>query len=262
MESETPGVVILNPGQLLFSHKQGRAMTQTSWMALPRKSAVHPPIRISEKHNRVEGNTSPAEHVHFVFEKLLGNPEFVQPDAELYVVGLGEGADDVLQYLQENPGRHHIAAIATTAPVPSLPTTCSISLSKENAPFLQLLSNRARAWCLSPHELNKPLANPTPIDRVTSAASPESFAEAAEAAYQEVALFPMMSGGTTEHAECVMTVAMGAILDWFEEVVFVGGSGEVSGGAGQAYKNGVLDVSEEMQKETLNLTPPQPTTWA
>jgi len=98
---ETPGIIILNPGQLLYSHTQGTAMTQTTWSALPRVSAAHPPPHVNKLHNRIRGNTSAAEHISFVMENVIRNPAFVGPHAELYIVAVGTGADDVLNYLEE-----------------------------------------------------------------------------------------------------------------------------------------------------------------
>lgn len=247
VEDATPGIVILNPGQTYFSHKQNRALTQTSWMALPRQSAVHPPVQAHETHNRVTGNTTLPEHVAWVFEHLLDNADFVDPQADLYIIGLCEGADTVVQYLQAHPGRHHVAAIATTGPVPVLPATSALDLTPDAKPFLEFLSKRARCWRLSTHELNVPLANPTPAAEIVAAASDKSSDEA----FQEVALFPMLSGGEEHHAECIITSAWPKILDWFEEVAFVGGSGE--SGVGKAYENELLGVSEEVRMDTLNL---------
>jgi len=46
--SETPGVIVMNCGQLLFSYKFAEAKTVTSWNAMPRKSAATEPPQITE----------------------------------------------------------------------------------------------------------------------------------------------------------------------------------------------------------------------
>lgn len=98
-KTEEPGLIILNPGQLLYSYKHARAMTPISWDALPRKSAVHPAPIVHPQYNHIESNATASEHVRFIFEKLLDNPALVAPDAELYLIGLCDGGDLLLKYL-------------------------------------------------------------------------------------------------------------------------------------------------------------------
>lgn len=98
-DGEAPGVVILNPGQRYYSYKHSQAMTQTTWLALPRASAAHPAPRVHDICNHIQGNTSAAEHIEFVFDKLLNNADFVAPDARIYAIGVCDGADELVEYL-------------------------------------------------------------------------------------------------------------------------------------------------------------------
>lgn len=217
IEEEMPGIVILNTGQLLFSHQARRAVTPTSWDALPRKSATHPPARIHEKWNRVEGNKTIEEHVQYVFEKLLANDKYVDPEAQLYIMGIGEGGDEVLKYLDgiknEEPGhhRHNVAALALTASVPTYAGTSEISFTG-NDNFLRFLAQRSRAWCLSEHELGTPLANQTPVADIKTRDENEA------AAMQEIDLTPKVAGGEKEIDELIVAIAYRQILQWFNEV--------------------------------------------
>jgi len=95
-DNEIPGLVVMNTGQLLYSHKHNRSMTIRSWCALPRKSIAHDHIRIDQQENYVEGHCSPIQHVKSVFDKLLCNPDFVSPDAEVYIVAIEGGANYLL----------------------------------------------------------------------------------------------------------------------------------------------------------------------
>lgn len=99
VEDEMPGVVLLNTGQLLYSYKKRSALSPVSWDALPRKSLLHPAPRIDDKWNRIEGNESIKEHVEFVFGRIVGNEDFVQRDADVYVVGIHDGGEEVTKYL-------------------------------------------------------------------------------------------------------------------------------------------------------------------
>lgn len=99
---DIPGLVVMNTGQLLYSHKFNQAMTLRSWSALPRKSVAHDPIRIHEDQNRVKGHTNPQEHIRSVFDQVLCNPDCVAPNAEVYVLAIEGGTEDVLHILGEN----------------------------------------------------------------------------------------------------------------------------------------------------------------
>ena len=96
-KDEAPGLIVANLGQLLYSAKYGRAVTRESWNSFPRESAVHPPPMVHPQRNLIAGNKTPEDHIQFVFDNVILNPDLVAKDAEIYVVGLGTGADEVLQ---------------------------------------------------------------------------------------------------------------------------------------------------------------------
>lgn len=97
-----PGIIVLNTGQLLYSHKHNRAMTLRSWSAMPRKSITHDMIRIHEEENRIPGHRNPKEHVKTVFDTLLCDPMRVAPEAEVYVVAIEDGTASVLDVVAED----------------------------------------------------------------------------------------------------------------------------------------------------------------
>lgn len=95
---DSPGIIIANMGQLLWYRRGRRAVTRMSWSALPRKSGVADPMRINPVKNRVPGNEDMAAHVKYVFEKVV--PKMVNPSAKLDIIGVGDGALEVVAYLQ------------------------------------------------------------------------------------------------------------------------------------------------------------------
>lgn len=101
-DNDTPALVVLNTGQLLYSHKYNKALTMRSWCAMPRRSVAHDMIRIHDVENGVEGHRSPKEHVKSVFENVLCNPNRVAPDAEVYVIAIEGGTDYLLTLLGED----------------------------------------------------------------------------------------------------------------------------------------------------------------
>lgn len=242
-EAESPGIVILNPGQLLYSYKLGCAVTHTTWLAAPRPSAVHAPPKAHEVHNRIPGNATVLQHISFVFKGILGRDSFVGSRPELYIVGIGDGADNVAEYLASKPTSYKVAAFAITAPVPVSPATSRTALTERNKPFLDLLHERARAWCASEHAKGTPLANATPVDDILQAASPQSIELGLPESMREIALYPMLSAGETQFADSVMPAVTGQILDWFDQVREAGGM--------KHYSNERLEVDPAIEKQTL-----------
>ena len=101
-DNEIPGLIAMNTGQLLYSHKYNRTMTMRSWYALPRKSIAHNHIRIHDQENYVEGHRNPTEHIKSVFDLLLCNTDYVAPDAEVYIVAIEGGAGKVLEVFRDD----------------------------------------------------------------------------------------------------------------------------------------------------------------
>lgn len=99
-----PGLIILNTGQLLYSHKHNRAMTLRSWSAMPRKSVTHDMIRIHEEENRVLGHRNPKQHVKTIFDEILCDPARVASDAEVYIIAIEDGTASVLDVLAGDCG--------------------------------------------------------------------------------------------------------------------------------------------------------------
>ncbi|KAI4227002.1 MAG: hypothetical protein L6R36_002748 [Xanthoria steineri] len=98
--SDNPGILIANTGQLLWYRGGGRAVTQTTWMALPRQWAVSPPMEIDEEKNRVSGNRDPQEHVASIFNDVI--PRMCKKDVTIDVIGMGDGGPIVAEYLKAN----------------------------------------------------------------------------------------------------------------------------------------------------------------
>lgn len=98
---DTPALVVLNTAQLLYSHKYNKALTMRSWSAMPRKSMAHDMIKIHEE-NRVQGHHDPKEHIKTVFDDVLHNPSRVAAGAEIYLIAIENGSDNMLTVLEED----------------------------------------------------------------------------------------------------------------------------------------------------------------
>jgi hypothetical protein len=98
---DTPALVVLNTAQLLYSHKYNKALTMRSWSAMPRKSMAHDMIKIHDE-NRIQGHHDPKEHIKTVFDDVLHNHNRVAQDAEIYLIAIENGSDNMLTVLEED----------------------------------------------------------------------------------------------------------------------------------------------------------------
>jgi hypothetical protein len=98
--SEEVAVVLANPGQLLWYRRGKKAMSLQSWHAIPRRYAVRPGLRI-EPQNYIPGNENVTAHVKSVFEAVAA---LAYKDVKVDVIGIGDGAEEAVDYLQANWG--------------------------------------------------------------------------------------------------------------------------------------------------------------
>lgn len=95
-------LILANPGQLVWHCGSGKAITYSSFLSLPRASAVDLPANMSDR-NKIPNNANWQEHVECVFEDVLSpRGRLIRADAEIDVIGLAEGGLGVVQYLAEN----------------------------------------------------------------------------------------------------------------------------------------------------------------
>ena len=94
-----PGLILTNPGQLVWHCAKERAISLPSWHALPRRSAVEPPMKMTFR-NKIPGNESWQDHVTYVFEEVLG--KIVSEDTKIDIIGLAEGGLGAIRYLAEH----------------------------------------------------------------------------------------------------------------------------------------------------------------
>jgi hypothetical protein len=211
---EEPGLIILNPGQLLYSYKKKRPMSLTTWHDKIRKYAAGASDSIHEKYNRVEGNRSFEEHISFVFEKIVKDSQWVAADAQVYVIGIQEGGNATLKYLSDEWSHYcrRIAAIALISPFNDM--------AGLTTPFKVFLANRGRAWIVSTAPsgtvLDTPSYTPPEEPQLTEYQWPSEVPEFTHARVPP--LCPEFSSEEPLYAEVVFVKMRNTILDWFEEV--------------------------------------------
>ncbi|KAL5114921.1 hypothetical protein ACEQ8H_007168 [Pleosporales sp. CAS-2024a] len=232
---DTPALIVMNTGQLLYSHKYNKAMTMHSWSAMPRKSVAHGMIRIHDEENRVQGHRTPVEHVKSVFESIVCDSARVAPEAEIYVIAIEGGTEYVLDVLGQDFHKYG-ARIAAMALIHSVVGDTQI----KNPDVRAFLRRRAREWrysdvstnpkdCIQlPEGFECPQETSSKTRAVDHIAWNEDIPQEAPAALHVsddwldgiAAICPTFAGGHNSAGESILTdsAVQGAVLSFFEEV--------------------------------------------
>ncbi|KAK5164356.1 uncharacterized protein LTR77_010052 [Saxophila tyrrhenica] len=181
-----PGIIILNPGQLHYSHKEGKCMSWPAWSARKRASAIAKGFVIDEEYNRVPGHSHPEEHIATMFEKVI--PQLIRKDAKLYVLGVTDGAERFIKWagaaLEANPDSgiaNQVHAMAFTEPTHN-PGEVQVSLRVR-------MLHAGRAWVRSTVPLGTYINSPgaTAEDRLKIGKAAKEKAEEEEEGPKEMA---------------------------------------------------------------------------
>ena len=107
---DNPAIVIANMGQLIWYRRGRQAMTESSYQAIPRPTAVSPGLVRDGKRNLVPGSEELPEHLATVFEEVLG--KLANKEARIDVIGVGDGAMEAVEYLQKAWGKWAARVVA------------------------------------------------------------------------------------------------------------------------------------------------------
>ncbi|KAL4808833.1 Arb2 domain-containing protein [Aspergillus unguis] len=187
-------VILANTGQLVWHCGTGKAMTLNSLLALPRASAVDPPLAESRR-NKIPGHGNWQEHVNSVFDAILSaRGQLVREDVKIDVIGLSEGGLGAVRYLGRNwpTWRKYISAMVLATPLHT--KASDLVESTAQGSFAAFMSSRCRAYTLSP----EPLGFPLPIS---------------EAQLHGCNCY---SSGEELNAECIMPKAWPHMLNWLK----------------------------------------------
>lgn len=181
-------------GQLRWWRRGQKAVTQTTWLALPQKSAVEPPYRFNEEKNTIPGNKTTAEHVNTIFNEVVEN---LAPDAKLSLIGVADGAVQVSLFLNDEKNfEKWCKRVDAFASLASYFHVHEIT----NAKFGEWLIKRGRAYVQSEEPVGTYICDHKGSRRVHGYGC------------------PAFSSGEPYYSETMIPKAYRAVVDWFKEV--------------------------------------------
>ncbi|KAI4864847.1 Arb2 domain-containing protein [Hypoxylon rubiginosum] len=225
-----PGIILANMGELIWSPEGQRAVGRFAFDNMPAKSAVHNGNLITEK-NSIEGNEKPKFHVHYIFDKVI--PHFVKDNVGIDVIGVGDGADYVEQYLDLpvvwetwKKRINCLALVGGLHPVWEL-------RSKDFA--TEFLKNKARAYATSLEPAGMPLSGPEGNPKTTTFTGMGCL---------------IFSSGEPHFTELTLIASAGLVLDWVQEVAMTP--------EGEDYANPKFDI---VYTDPVTVTDPDWSHW-
>ncbi|KAI0400053.1 hypothetical protein F4802DRAFT_610390 [Xylaria palmicola] len=193
-----PGLVLANAGELIWWPPGGRTLSKSASHAAPMRSAAHLDNHVDPARHRVPGHETPAAHVRSVLEDVV--PALVDAAAGLDIVGLGDGADVVEEYLNDKVtwecvGSRLNCLASVGGQFPLWEIKCD--------GLRDFLKDRARAYVPSSEPLGSVLSGP--------AGNPHTTTFTALGC-------PVFSAGEPQHVETLFVASHPAVLGWLQEV--------------------------------------------
>ena len=156
-----PAMLVLNPGELLYSYESKSCMTQDTWNTRKRPNAFSEQYAVKEA-NKAPGHATPQEHVKTVLEDIL--PQLVKGQHNsLHIIAIGDGGESVLKYLDDKLTEDPKAKIAKLALVSIALVNSSHEEENIQTPQLKkFMAKHGRAWVSSSEPKNKILGKVAP----------------------------------------------------------------------------------------------------
>lgn len=194
-ESEPPAVILANMGQLFWYRRGQKAVTLTTWAALPQRSCVEKTIRIDPIKNTIPGNRDTDGHISYIFNYVIES--LASEAAKIEVIGVSEGAMGVSRFLDNvdnwTKWGSRMQAFAAVA-------TWWHSIDCKNPLFLGWLQARGRVYATSHEPAGTYLAGPEGSRYFTAFGS------------------PIFSLSEPFYTECLLPKGYHTVINFFKEV--------------------------------------------
>ncbi|KAK2734263.1 hypothetical protein FQN57_001724 [Myotisia sp. PD_48] len=140
------GLILTNPGQLVWYCGGERAISLPTWLALPRKYAVEPPMKMGFQ-NKIPGSETWQNHITYVFDEVLATLK--SRETKIEIIGISEGGLAAVRYLSEHwqSWQKHISSMVLINPLHDINHLHPVE-------FAQFISRRCRAYLISDKESN------------------------------------------------------------------------------------------------------------
>ena len=93
-----PDVVVFNSGELLWSNETKQCMSGVSWYDREHKDGFSDQYTVTDKHNRIRGHETPANHVGRCLHAYLGHS--AGPETCINIITMGDGSEHALSFLK------------------------------------------------------------------------------------------------------------------------------------------------------------------
>jgi hypothetical protein len=156
-----PAMLVLNPGELLYSYATKSCMTQDIWNTRKRPHVLAEQYTVKPQ-NKVPGHTTSQEHVNTVLDHIL--PQLVtEYHKRINIIAVGDGGESILKYLDNKFTDDHNAKIAGLTLVSVALVTSSHGEDTLNSPQLKkFMAKHGRAWDSSAEPKNNVLGKVAP----------------------------------------------------------------------------------------------------
>ncbi|KAK3700376.1 hypothetical protein LTR37_015987 [Vermiconidia calcicola] len=177
-EEDVPGMIILNPGQLLYSPKKNKSMSYASWRARERPTALSASYVIDPISNRVAGHGTADEHIDTVLTHVVSN--IVAPDAKLYVVCVSDGAERFVKWMDNAFEAEHLNPITHMTSAVVLMESTHEHKDIKSSEFVEKLAYLGRSWIKSDQPKGQLMNTPGGVKKIAYQSSDEQSDDGAD----------------------------------------------------------------------------------
>ena len=220
-DSDPPGIILANTGQLYWWPDGARTITVEASYAVKLPSLVHAGKRFIASVNLIPGNENPQDHIRYIFSQVL--PRLTKENAMVDIVAIGQSCHEMEKVFDnhdnwESWGRrlNSLLLLGTVFPTETLGNKAFVEFLAQVSPegclqrFAANRVQRARGYLVSPRPIDTPLASPV--------GNPQACIPALGC--------PCYSSSEPWYTEMILIRALRPVLSYLEQVATTPGTFE------------------------------------